>query len=131
MILCLFSLAGVPPMAGFYGKLWIFGSAIAVARGPNANAFYVLTIIGGLNAAIGAYYYLRIIMKMTFSPPPDRPLTPRAPLPAMIAVGACATLSLILGLSPQPLIRASRESAVGAIATPNPQALPADELTAK
>ncbi len=73
MGLCLFSLAGVPPMAGFYGKFWIFSSALAVAHGPDARGFQALAIIGVLNAAVGAYYYLRILMKMVFSPPPDRP----------------------------------------------------------
>ena len=72
MGLCLFSLAGVPPMAGFYGKLWIFNSALAVAEGPDARGFQFLAIVGVLNAAVGAYYYLRILMKMTFSPGPRR-----------------------------------------------------------
>ena len=122
MGLCLFSLAGVPPMAGFYGKFWIFGAALEAAHGPDTRSFQALAIIGVLNAAIGAYYYLRILMKMTLSPRPDRPLTPRASLPAMIAVGACASLSLALGIATGPLANASRSSAVAGLTLP--QAVP-------
>ncbi|MDB5353385.1 MAG: proton-translocating NADH-quinone oxidoreductase, chain [Planctomycetota bacterium] len=118
MGLCLFSLAGVPPMAGFYGKFWIFGSALAVAKGPDARGFQLLTIIGVLNAAIGAYYYLRILMKMTFSPAPARPLMPRPSWAAILAVGACASLSLGLGLITAPLVNASHQAAISAVATP-------------
>ncbi len=118
MGLCLFSLAGVPPMAGFYGKLWVFGAAISAGRGPDARSFQTLAIIGVLNAAIGAYYYLRILMRMTLSPAPEHPLTPRPSWPAVVAVGACASLSLVFGLVTAPLIHASREAAEAAVSLP-------------
>ena len=119
MGLCLFSLAGVPPMAGFYGKLWIFNSALAVAEGPDARGFQFLAIVGVLNAAIGAYYYLRILMKMTFAPAPAVPLRPRASWPAVLAVGSCASLSLLLGIFPSPLLKVARESALAAVKVPD------------
>ena len=118
MALCLFSLAGVPPMAGFYGKYWILSSALAVADGPDARGFQFLAIVGVLNAAVGAYYYLRILMKMTFSPAPTEPLNPCAPWPTRFAVGACASLSLVLGIFATPLIQAARESAIAAVKIP-------------
>ena len=120
MGLCLFSLAGVPPMAGFYGKLWIFGSALSVAKGPDFGGFLLLAVLVALNAAVGAYYYLRILMKMVFSPAPANPLRPRASWPAMISVGACASLSLLLGIVTAPLVTAARESAVAATGLPAP-----------
>ena len=118
MGLCLFSLAGVPPMAGFYGKLWIFNAALAVADGPDARGFQFLAIVGVLNAAVGAYYYLRILMKMTFSPAPAVPLRPRAAWPTTLAVGACASLSLFVPLFAAPLFHAARESAEAAVSIP-------------
>lgn len=118
MGLCLFSLAGVPPMAGFYGKLWIFGSALDAAQGPDGRGFQFLAIVGVLNAAIGAYYYLRILMKMVFYPAPAEKLTPKPAFATILAVGACSSLSLILGIVGSPLVTAARESAESAIALP-------------
>jgi len=129
MGLCLFSLAGVPPMAGFYGKLWIFGSALEVAQGPDARGFQFLAIVGVLNAAIGAYYYLRMLMKMCFSPAPADRLKPRPAIATILAVGACASLSLALGFYATPLITAARESAVSASALPEVEG-PTVEMTA-
>lgn len=55
----MFSLAGVPPLAGFFGKFYIFMSAI------NAG-LYTLAVIGVLSSVVGAYYYLRIVKLMYF-----------------------------------------------------------------
>lgn len=55
----MFSLAGVPPLAGFFGKFYVFMAAI------NAK-LYVLSVIGVLSSVVGAYYYLRIVKLMYF-----------------------------------------------------------------
>jgi NADH-quinone oxidoreductase subunit N len=120
MTLCLFSLAGVPPLAGFWGKFRIFQAALEAAQGPDAGAFQLLTVLGVLNAAVGAYYYLRIVVEMTLKDPKER-LEPRAPWATQLAVGACATLSLFLGLFPAPIAAASRASAAAAVALPEPR----------
>jgi NADH-quinone oxidoreductase subunit N len=117
--LCLFSLAGIPPLAGFWGKLRIFQSALEVARGDDARLFLGLVVLGALNAAIGAYYYLRIVVTMYFRDPVET-LAPRAGWPAILAVGACAGLSLLLGLVPTPLADAARLSGEAAVALPSP-----------
>ncbi|HWE35398.1 MAG TPA: NADH-quinone oxidoreductase subunit N [Isosphaeraceae bacterium] len=128
MAFCLFSLAGVPPMAGFWGKLWIFSSAFLPVQGEDGGpSLRWLAILGVLNAAAGAYYYLRIVVWMYFQPVPARPLSPRSSWPTTVAVGACATLSLALGLYPRPLARASHEAAVAATARPGPARAPADQ----
>lgn len=119
LALCLFSLAGIPPLAGFWGKFRIFQSAIEAARGDDSRTFLLLVIIGALNAAIGAYYYLRIVITMYFRDPVETP-APRAGWPTVLAVGACATLSLGLGLVPTPLAEASKASGAAAVALPNP-----------
>ncbi|WP_416896802.1 MAG: NADH-quinone oxidoreductase subunit NuoN [Minwuia sp.] len=63
MALCLsifmWSLAGIPPLAGFFGKLYVFRAAIA-------SELYVLAVIGVLASVVGAFYYLRIIKLMYF-----------------------------------------------------------------
>jgi NADH-quinone oxidoreductase subunit N len=122
MALCLFSLAGVPPLAGFWGKFEIFASAFTVTADEEALKFQILAVIGVLNAAVGAYYYLRIIVIMYLGAKPATPLSRSAiPWPTAWAVGICAVLSLVFGMFPQPLVRAAREAALAAIATPEPR----------
>jgi NADH-quinone oxidoreductase subunit N len=65
----LFSLAGVPPLAGFFGKWYVFVAAI------KANLF-TLAVIGVLTSVVGAYYYLSIVKVMYF----DEPSTPLDPV---------------------------------------------------
>jgi NADH-quinone oxidoreductase subunit N len=125
MALCLFSLAGIPPLAGFYGKFQIFASAFAVPQGSNSDSrlLWWLAVIGVLNSAIGAYYYLRIVVLMYLRPAPsaDRVLPAMRPAwPTMLAVATCAGLSLLVGLYPQPVSRATHAAAAAAIAHPAP-----------
>ena len=66
----MFSLAGIPPLAGFFGKLYVFMAAIDAQ-------LYVLAVIGVLASVVGAYYYLRIVKLMYFDEPAaafDRPI---------------------------------------------------------
>jgi NADH-quinone oxidoreductase subunit N len=57
MLLFMLSLGGIPPTAGFMGKLWLFGAAID-------SGYYWLAVIGVLNSAISLYYYIRIVVFM-------------------------------------------------------------------
>ena len=58
----MFSLAGVPPLAGFFAKFYVFAAAIKAG-------LYGLSVIGVLASAVGAYYYLRIVKLMYFDEP--------------------------------------------------------------
>jgi NADH-quinone oxidoreductase subunit N len=91
----LFSLAGVPPLAGFFGKFYVFVAAI------NAGLF-ALSVIGVLTSVIGAYYYLRIVKVMYF----DEPLTQLDPVrPELRAVLAVAGLfNILFCVFPGPLV---------------------------
>ena len=94
MTICLFSLAGIPPLAGFWGKFELFASAFAVGNGPGGRLFWWLAIIGVLNSAVGAYYYLRIVVLM-YLRARRRARSPRhAPGRRSLAVAACAVLTL-------------------------------------
>ena len=90
--------------------------------GPRTpGMFHVLAVIGALNAAIGAYYYLRIVVVMYLRPPlTAEPVRAKAGWPTIAAVGACASLSLLLGLFPEPISRATRAAAEAATAHPAP-----------
>ena len=62
MAILMFSMSGIPPMAGFFGKLLVFQSAIE-------SGLYVLAVLGVLTSVVAAYYYLRIIKVMFFDEP--------------------------------------------------------------
>ena len=108
--LFLFSLAGIPPLPGFWGKLAVFSSALSV-RAVSADSalipvahqgFIVLAVIGAVNAAIGAVYYLRIIAIMFLNEPLSTP-QPSGGRGAATAVLCSAVLVAALGLQPKPL----------------------------
>ena len=119
LAICLLSLSGIPPLAGFWGKFEIFASAFAASPEDNSGPFTLLAVIGVLNAAVGAYYYLRIVVTM-YLRPARQTVVPRGGWPVALAVGACASLSLILGLFPAPIARASRAAALAAVTTRAP-----------
>jgi NADH-quinone oxidoreductase subunit N len=96
MLVFLLSLAGVPPLAGFIGKLYIFLAAIK-------QELYTLIIVGLVNIVISMYYYLIIVKKMYINEPTDRsPLTVSPSMQAVIYVGLAGTL--VLGIYPKPFI---------------------------
>ena len=96
MVIFFMSLAGLPPTAGFVGKLFVFGAAVQAG-------YYYLAIIGVLNSVISVVYYFNVVRQMFFVPPPteERLSLPRFPMAAAII---CVVLVLIIGLYPQPLI---------------------------
>ena len=96
MLVFLLSLAGVPPLAGFIGKLYIFLAAMK-------QELYTLIIVGLVNIVISMYYYLIIVKKMYINEPVDRsPLTVSPSMQAVIYVGLAGTL--VLGIYPKPFI---------------------------
>jgi NADH-quinone oxidoreductase subunit N len=97
--LFMLSLLGMPLTAGFMGKILVFGSAID-------QKFYPLVIIGVLNTAVSAYYYLRLIIVMFFG---ERTMVWSPPrVPASVAVALVITVLgvLYLGIFPGRVINA-------------------------
>lgn len=64
MMLALFSLAGIPPVAGFFGKMFLFASAAEQGRVLNDMSYFWLILIAVLNATISLYYYLLVVKAM-------------------------------------------------------------------
>ena len=107
MALFMLALAGIPPgMAGFLGKFYIFSSAIQAG-------FVGIAIIGVLNSAVSAYYYLRIIVAMYFiEARPGEKIESPAMSPAIaIVLVSCAAGILLLGLFPSVLHDSARLTA--------------------
>jgi NADH-quinone oxidoreductase subunit N len=111
MSLFLFSLIGIPLTAGFTGKLMIFFGAVAVTEGNPVTLFRVLALLGVINAAIGAWYYLRIVAVM-YLRSPIKPLEKRWAWAGFATLCVCAVLTL--GLSVRPgaawLLEAARDA---------------------
>jgi len=109
MLLFMFSLAGIPPTAGFIGKFYVFMAAV----GANMTGLAVIAVIF---AAISAYFYLRVVMVMYMKEPGETAGTPGYNVrvvasPAAVAVLLIAALGvLVLGVFPDPLIQAAQSA---------------------
>jgi NADH-quinone oxidoreductase subunit N len=105
MTLFLFSLIGIPLTAGFAGKLLLFWGALEVVPAPPMNVvwFRVLALIAAVNAAVGAWYYLRLVMVMWLRNP-LQPLPPGKARPALAALLLCAAVTLVGGVYPYSLL---------------------------
>lgn len=96
MAVFLFSLIGIPLTAGFTGKFMVFFGAMAV---EHAYLYWALALIGVVNAAIGGWYYLRLIAVM-YLRQPLQPLTPRVNVPGLATLVVCALLTVGLSMPP-------------------------------
>jgi NADH-quinone oxidoreductase subunit N len=106
MALFMLSLAGVPPLAGFLGKLYVFSAAI------QADLTW-LAILGVINSVISAYYYLRVVVYMYMREGAPAEAT-AAPLCPALQVGVVvASLAVVaLGLWPAPIVELARVAVV-------------------
>jgi NADH-quinone oxidoreductase subunit N len=107
MALLMFALTGIPPLAGFFGKLYVFKAAV------DAGLVW-LAIVGVLNSAIGAYYYLRVTVSMFMVEAPAGE-TPRPGWAVMTTVVLAALGTVVLGLWQWPWL-ASMANAVATLA---------------
>jgi len=110
MAICVFSLMGLPPTAGFLGKLYLFSSALSVdPLHPHRLALIVLVVVGVLNTAVAAAYYLRIVAACYLRPPTGEFTLVMRSRPLQIGLLCCCLAVLLIGLWPSPLIRMSRQ----------------------
>ena len=98
----MFSLAGIPPLAGFFAKYFVFLAAIKAG-------LYVLAVIGVLASVVGAYYYLAIVKMMYF----DEPAAPFEPMPRAlkIVLGITGVFVILFFAYPSPLVGAAAAAA--------------------
>jgi NADH-quinone oxidoreductase subunit N len=103
MAMFMFSLAGVPPFAGWFAKLTMFRAALD-ANSPGA---IVLGTIAAVTSVIAFFYYLRVAREMWLHPVPEGAETApvRSPLALNAAVGVCAVVVLVIGVYPQLFAR--------------------------
>ena len=98
----MFSMAGIPPFAGFWGKYFIFSAAVQ-------SGMWALAVIGVLTSVIGAFYYIRIIKVMYFDAPEEAFDARPASLSTLAAVtGLFTTLFFVF---PAPIVNAAEAAA--------------------
>jgi NADH-quinone oxidoreductase subunit N len=102
LAMLLFSLAGIPPLAGFFAKYYVFVAAIKAGLFP-------LAIIGVVTSVVGAYYYLTIVKVMYF----DEPAAAFAPMAGelKIVLAVAGLFNLLFVISPGPLVAAASVAA--------------------
>ena len=98
LAMLMFSLAGIPPLAGFFAKFYVFLAAIQAG-------LYPLAVIGVLASVVGAYYYVRIVKVMYF----DEPAEAFEPMPGEVKVvlGLSGAFVILFFVYPAPLVSAA------------------------
>lgn len=99
LLVMMFSMAGIPPFSGFFGKMFIFLSAIEAG-------LYTLAIIGVLTSVVAAFYYLKVVKIMYFDEPKE-PLDRYIPFVAAVVLMICALVTALFFLYPTPVLNAA------------------------
>lgn len=98
MTIFMFSLAGFPPLGGFWSKYWLFTSAIGAG-------LWILALAGVINSVISVFYYARVIRAIYVLEPP-KAFRVGQPIELTLAVVICLIGVLVIGFYPQPFIDA-------------------------
>ncbi len=110
IVVLMLSLIGLPPFAGFFGKLYMFMEALKT-REQGRVALLWLVALGLLNSVVSAFYYVRVLKAIYLRPPGDSPIGP--PSRAIAWPIALATLVVVgFGLYPTPLVEAMGRAAI-------------------
>ncbi len=102
LAMLLFSLAGIPPLAGFFAKFYVFLAAIKAG-------LFMLAVIGVLTSVVGAYYYLTIVKIMYF----DEPVKGFQSMPGLLrlVLGVAGLINMLFFVYPAPLVGAATVAA--------------------
>ena len=103
MSIFMFSMAGIPPSAGFIGKFYIFSAAVK-------SHYYWLAVIGVLNSAVSVYYYLRVVVYMYFKEPEGEIPAVRFTVPAVLSIILAVWGVLQLGVIPGNILSLAHHS---------------------
>ena len=95
LAMLLFSMAGVPPLAGFFAKFYVFLAAIKAG-------LYLLAVIGVVTSVVGAYYYLAIVKVMYFDEPAGK--FEQMPYELRVVLAICGLFNIFFFLYPAPLV---------------------------
>jgi NADH-quinone oxidoreductase subunit N len=97
-----FSLAGIPPLAGFFAKFYVFLAAVKAGLWP-------LAVLGVIASVIGAYYYIRIVKIMYFDD--AKPAFATVDRNVFLVMAASGLFVILFIVAPNPLVEAARAAA--------------------
>ncbi len=103
LMVAMFSMAGIPPLAGFFGKWYVFLAAVNAGLTP-------LAVVGVVMSVVGAFYYLRIIKIMYFEDA-DEPLDADVPVANKVVLGVSIVVILLFFAGLSPLLDAANIAA--------------------
>ncbi len=109
MALFMFSMAGVPPLAGFFGKLYVFLAAIQ-------GHLYGLAVIGVLTSVVAAFYYLRIVKLMYFDEAPVEVIDRQDDGIVTIVLVGCGVFTALFFIFPVPILTGAATAAASLFA---------------
>jgi len=108
LTLAMVSLAGIPPLAGFFGKFLLLRAV--VANGAQAHGFYWLAAVAVIGVVISLYYYFGVVRAIWWGKEPAQAEPLRASLPVKIALGVCILGMFWLGIAPNALMQVATAS---------------------
>jgi NADH-quinone oxidoreductase subunit N len=112
MAVFMFSLAGIPPMVGFFAKLAVLQALVAT----NVTAYIVLAVFAVMMSLIGAFYYLRVVKVMYFDAPAGTPADLARPMGVSALLAVNGALVLLLGPMSGGLLALCRDAIVRTLA---------------
>lgn len=115
LTLLMLSLIGMPPLAGFFGKLYMFMEALDESN-PGHLTLMWLVALGLLNSVVSAFYYVRVLKAMFLRPSSGRPLGP-PPSPVIVSVLLSTLVAVGLGLDSSHLLETLRPAALQMLST--------------
>ena len=112
LAVCLFSMAGIPPLVGFYAKLAVLQALVASGE----TAYIALAVFAVVMSLIGAFYYLRVVKVMYFDAPVQTAAI-QAPLDVRVVLTLNGALLFVLGLLPGGLMALCSEAILRSLAS--------------
>jgi NADH-quinone oxidoreductase subunit N len=103
LLIFMFSMAGIPPLAGFFGKWFVFLAAIDAG-------LYTLAILGVIASVVSAFYYLRIVKIMYFDEASE-PLDSAVPTDLRLVIYVSTAVTLLFFVVPSPVVEAAGAAA--------------------
>jgi NADH-quinone oxidoreductase subunit N len=103
MMIFMLSLAGIPPLAGFFGKFYVFSSVLG--GGPQNLGLLWLVILALAMSAVSLYYYLQVLKQIYVAETPTDAPHPATPILSQCILCLLALAVLLLGCAPNLLVR--------------------------